>query len=406
MKILIVNDTYHPHVNGSSYFTQRFIHYLKQRGHNITVIGPSLNFHHSKREVDGVTVYTMRTSTFCFKNNWGFRYALPWFNKKYIRKIFDEIKPDLIHTQSHFPISRNVIDVAIEKKIHVMGTNHFMAENLTHYIPAPSFIRNWANKWMYKDFAKTFNKLEKITTPTLTAAKLIQKMIKKPIIVISNGIDLRIFNPNHPTKENLREKYKIPNNKTNLYYVGRLDKEKNLDMVIKSAAIAMKKIPFHMTLIGNGGEKENLKQLAKELGILDNITFTGFVPDEDLPYLYRFADCYVMAGTVELQSLTTMEAMATGLPILGVNAMAIPELVHDGKNGFLFEFNDIEGLADKMIKIVSDKQMREKMGKKSLQIIAKHDINKTLDAFEKIYKVLPGILTSGRLLGSRTSRRF
>lgn len=388
MKIIIANDTYHPHVNGCSYFSQRFVHYLKERGHDITVIGPSLDFHHSKREVDGVKVYGIRTSMFGFKNDWGFRYGLPWFNKGYIRQIFDEIKPDLVHTQSHFPISRDVIDVAIEKNIPVMGTNHFMAENMVHYLPGPEIFRTWLNKWLYKDFAGIFNKLQKITTPTATAAKLIQKLIFQPVIVVSNGIDLRIFNHNLAIKEELRKKYKIPNNKPNLCYVGRLDKEKNLDMAIKSAAIAMKKTPFHLTITGNGNEKENLKKLAKELGISDNTTFTGFVPDEDLPYLYKFADCFIMAGTVELQSLVTMEAMATGLPVLGVNAMAIPELVHDGENGFLFEFGDIEGLADKMVKIFSDEKTRKEMSKKSLEIIAKHDIEKTMDAFETLYKSL------------------
>ncbi|MCK9186433.1 glycosyltransferase [Candidatus Gracilibacteria bacterium] len=388
MKIIIVNDTYHPHVNGCSVFSQRFVHYLKERGHDITVIGPALEFKNSKREVNGVKVYGVKTSSLFFKNDWGFRYAIPWFNKKYIRQIFDEVKPDLLHTQSHFPISRNVIDVAIEKNIPLMGTNHFMAENLVHYLPGPEIFRKWLQEWLYKDFAKIFNKLQKITTPTATAAKLIQKRIKQPVQVISNGIDLKIFNQNLEKKEELNEKYNIPKNTPNLYYVGRLDKEKNLDMVIKSAAIAMQKVPFHLTLTGHGDEKENLKKLAKDLEISDHVTFTGFVSNEDLPYLYKLADCFVMAGTAELQSLVTMEAMATGLPVLGVNAMAIPELVHNGENGFLFEFGEVEDLADKMVKIFQNEKMRKEMSEKSLSIIEKHDIEKTLDEFEEIYKEL------------------
>ena len=110
------------------------------------------------------------------------------------------------------------------------------------------------------------------------------------------------------------------------------------------------------------------------------------MPDEDLPNLYKIADCFIIAGTAELQSLVTMEAMASGLPVVGVNAMALPELIHDGENGYLFELDNIESLTQSLIKILSDEKLRKQMGDKSLEIIQAHDINNSMVTFESLYQ--------------------
>jgi glycosyltransferase involved in cell wall biosynthesis len=135
-------------------------------------------------------------------------------------------------------------------------------------------------------------------------------------------------------------------------------------------------------------EKKILEHLADELGISGHVTFAGFVPDIDLPNLYCITDAFIIAGIAELQSIVTMEAMASGLPVVGVNAVALPELIHDGENGFLFENGDIKSLAEKMTKILSDESLRKQMGVKSLEIIAKHDIHKIIDEFEALYQKL------------------
>ena len=98
------------------------------------------------------------------------------------------------------------------------------------------------------------------------------------------------------------------------------------------------------------------------------------------------ADVAISPGNYELQSLSTMEAMATGLPIIAVRALALPELVHEGENGFLFEPGNSEQVTECLKKLISDDALREAMGRESLKIIQKHDIEKTLDTFEDVYK--------------------
>jgi glycosyltransferase involved in cell wall biosynthesis len=185
----------------------------------------------------------------------------------------------------------------------------------------------------------------------------------------------------------LRQRYNLPN-KPILLFVGRLDKEKNVDLVIRALASIDSKIAPHFLIAGKGYEMENLRQLARELKIEDRVTFAGFVSDEDLPFLYNTATVFINAGIAELQSLVVMEAMATGLPVIGVNAMALPELIHDGENGYLFPAGDIGKLASCIQKIFSNAEQREIMAKKSLEIIANHDVEKTMSRFESLYRDL------------------
>jgi glycosyltransferase involved in cell wall biosynthesis len=169
-------------------------------------------------------------------------------------------------------------------------------------------------------------------------------------------------------------------------YLGRLDKEKYVDFLLKAFAIATKKIDAHFVTAGFGAEEANLKKLVTDLGIEKSVTFTGFVPDKDKPNLYRVADCFLIAGTVELQSIATMEAMASGLPIIAVNAMALPHLVKHGKNGFLFQEGQTESVAKHIVSIFSDKELRNKMSEESLKIIEEHDINKIIKKYESLYQ--------------------
>jgi 1,2-diacylglycerol 3-alpha-glucosyltransferase len=102
--------------------------------------------------------------------------------------------------------------------------------------------------------------------------------------------------------------------------------------------------------------------------------------------MYQAADVFVIAGVAELQSIVTMEAMASGLPILAVNAMALPELCHDGENGYLFEMENENALSEKVAILATDLVLRKTMSGKSLEIIQKHDIRKTIPQFEELYK--------------------
>jgi 1,2-diacylglycerol 3-alpha-glucosyltransferase len=382
MRILTATDTYYPDVNGAAYFTYRLATLLAKRRHNVFVMCPSRSFRNTIMNDQAVAVYGIRSIHLPVYQN--FRVS-PLFTSRTIRRVMREISPDIVHIQNHFLIGKEAVSAAKKLGIPVMGTNHFMPQNLTHYLHLPGITERWLQRFAWRQFVKVFQQLDFVTTPTRTAAALLVKAgLKKEVVPVSCGIDLERFKPTNDGAY-LRQRFAIPTDKPVLLYVGRLDKEKRIDMILGALPDISRVTGVHLVLAGIGKEKRNLEELAEKLGIQQEVTFTGFVPDEDLQNIYRVADLFVTAGIAELQSIVTMEAMASGLPVVAVNAMALPELVHDGENGYLFSDGDRQMFTEKVIAILSDQAMRVKMSEKSLEIIRDHDINKTIQKYEAIY---------------------
>ena len=175
-----------------------------------------------------------------------------------------------------------------------------------------------------------------------------------------------------------------------LLYVGRLDPEKHIEEILAAVTAAIKKIDFCFVIVGKGIKKQALEQLADKLGITRNVIFTGYVPDEDLPYFYKLSRCFIIASIAELLSLGMLQAMASGLPVIAVDAGALSEIVKDGVNGYLFKEGDITAIIQYIGRIITNDELCREMGQKSMEISRKHDIYKTVDSFENLYRQLYG----------------
>ena len=150
-----------------------------------------------------------------------------------------------------------------------------------------------------------------------------------------------------------------------------------------------KRVEIALTYIHGIGQT-TAKKLTAQLGIADRVTFHGLVTDEQLRELYSRSSVFAIASIAELQSIVTMEAMASALPVVGANAVALPHLVHDGENGHLFEPGNVDDLADKLTQVLTASPAEyERMQRASLDGVAVHDINRTLDTFEALYRDEP-----------------
>ncbi|MCW3106422.1 MAG: putative Glucosyltransferase [Segetibacter sp.] len=382
MKILFVSDTYYPHLNGVYYFVCRIAPLLQEKGHQVAVIAPSETIHSSLEKIDDIAVHGVPSLPVLLYPK--VRIPIPVLVKSRVSNLIRTFKPDVIHIQDHFMISKAVIKVGKNLRIPVIGTNHFMPENLTALVRSEKWKKK-LEKMLWSDFSKVLNQTKVITTPTETGARLIRPKLNVKVIAISSGIDLHDFNPLGNPGE-IRLKYNIPN-KPVLLFVGRLDPEKHIEEILQAVAIIAKKIDFCFVVVGKGLRKKALEQLTEELGISGNVIFTGFVPEEDLPFLYKLSHCFIIASIAELLSLATLQAMASGLPIIAANAGALPELVQDKINGYLFNTNDIEKLTQSIYDILTNDAIYFSMCEKSLERAAQHDINNTVESFEKLYKL-------------------
>lgn len=380
MRILFVCDTYYPQLNGVYYFVCRIAPLLQDRGHHVAVIAPSESLYSSLKKIDRLDVYGIPSLPILHYPN--VRFPIPFLLRYRIKQILNRFNPDIIHLQDHFSISKAVVRVNKKAGIPIIGTNHFMTENLTSFVHSEKWKRILST-YFWSQFSKVFNQLLLVTTPSETAARLIRPKLRVEVISISSGIDLEKFNPVGNTEE-VRAKYSIPK-KPVILFVGRLDPEKNIEEIIQAVALAVKKVDFYFVIVGRGIKKPALEKLALELGISDRVVFTGFVSDADLPFIYKLSRCFIISSIAELLSLSALQGMASGLPIIAADKGALGELVHDKVNGYLYRSGNIKMVVKCINEIISQDDLYKNMGKKSLEFSLKHDIHKTVEAFEKIY---------------------
>ena len=385
MKILLGSDTYYPHVNGASYFTQRLAAGLQGRGHNVHVICPAQGRHSAITQHGCVVVHGI--ASLPVPGYSAVRFSPLPFVYNQILGAVDRITPDVIHIQNHFFIGRALIGIAQELSIPIVATNHFVPENFLVHVPFLSTRHQRAlDHWLWRDLCQAYNRATIITAPSPPAAQILtDRGITGMVTAISCGVDLARFTPHH-TGQIIKDTYRLPARPTYLY-VGRLDQEKHIDELIKALPLVRRQVDAQLVIVGSGPLRAPLVELAKREHVDDQVIFTGFLKDDDLPHAYAACDVFCHAGTAELQSIVTLEAMATGKPVIAANAMALPFLVHNGVNGYTFEPGAIQTLAARVIELLTDQTKRVAMGQKSLEIVAPHQIQHTVDAYERLYDV-------------------
>lgn len=379
LTILIAADTYPPDMNGAARFGQRLAEGLLQLGHQVHVIAPRSNSGKSfTSNENGIIEYRLRSHAVPTHNS--FRMCFPWQIKKEITEIFDKVQPDVVHLQCHFLIGRCSVNEAIRRKIHTVATNHVMPENVTPFVPLPNILLKLLIKYLWYDASKVLKKSAVITAPTDLASKTLSEKFDLPgIITISNGIDPSLYELK-PNEHIEKPAYPI------VLFVGRLAKEKHVDELIKAVAKTKSAFNVHAEIIGEGEILQNLKDLAASLNISDRVKFLGAISDEELRKAYLRATMFCMPGTAELQSLATLEAMSASLPVILADALALPHLVKQGKNGYLFQPGNDNELAEKINKIIAlPEDDRLKMGQFGRGIATEHHIQKTLSSFESLY---------------------
>jgi len=226
--------------------------------------------------------------------------------------------------------------------------------------------------------------------PTKTIAKTVNAMGGFMPLAISNGVDLKRFAPVQERINYSKQLYKrlgLNPRKPTILHVGRLDKDKQVDVIIRSASKAMEKIDAQLLVVGDGECREDLTKLTIRLGIRDRTSFPGFMdPVEEIPAVYKIASVFTTASEIETQGLVLLEALATELPVVAVEATCIPEVVKHNINGFLTQPGDEAAITDRLIEILRDPVRARQMGRLGRLIAENHAINNSIDRHEILYK--------------------
>ena len=404
MRVVIATDAYYPMTNGVAVFSRNLAEGLAKRGHEVMVICPSFNGRRHKRNdrKTGVIMFSLKSLRFPFYPDQiekapemkrilyrnGLHVAVNPYHQ--IKKVLDDFQPDVIHLQTAGMIGVATRMYVEKRKVPLVSTGHSYPDNFTGQFkllkpvkkPVDAMTKNYLNSFLkHSDYA---------TMPAEMAIDDLvpknRKRFKVTVEPLSNGVDLSQFSPGTPTSKVLK-KYKIDPSKPRVIYVGRVDPEKSVETVLLAFSRALKKVPnAEMLVVGDGIDRGRLERKIASEGLSEKIRFLGKVMPPELQDVYRTGSVFATASETETQGIVLIEAAATGLPLIAVDAGAIREVCQNGKNGFLCKPGDVKRIAEAMSKILADKKMREKYSKESLKIAKKHDLNTTLQRFEEIYQ--------------------
>lgn len=383
MHICMVSDLFDTPFGGVSRAIRRVSRKLIEKGNTVTILTSNYGNKRRLKKQDEFNIY--RFPSMSIPRSEG-EYTLAFPSLKKIYEIFRKEKIEIVHCHTPSPLALSCISAAEKMNIPKVGTHHLLAEtfSLNTLLKSENF-----ETLFYEILNRFYNRLDLVIGPSHYAVKVLQKHgLKVKSEVVSNGIDLTNFSPNSEC-ESFLKKFNLDEESRKVLFVGRLMKEKGLDVLFQAYQLVNEKIPnTRLILVGKGYLRKDLEKLAEKLSLDDKVIFTGFISDELLKQAYLASDIFVLPSRAETQSLVLLEASAMGLPLVGARITAIPELVRDGWNGYTFEPENYKDLAQKIIKILSNDKLMEKFSKNSLKLAEKHDLNKSVNKLEELYRSL------------------
>jgi len=273
-------------------------------------------------------------------------FTIPFDTKNVINKI-KEINPDIVHVHgTHYPYS--YISGAIPEKYSVLLTVHGIMAIEYKFNERFNYLGGFFN-YLFEKYA--FSRVKNIIACSQIMKENISKLSKAEIYVIPNGIDL-----SHICGEiKLLKSIKSPS----IFYIGLLENIKGVDILIKAMKIIKKEIPdIHLYIAGEGSQKGNLIKLVKKLDLDKNIDFLGYISGEKKYSYFKAVDLCVVPSRYESFGIVILEAMACGKPVVASNVGNIPSLLTDDI-GFKFESDNEKDLAEKIIKLLKNQDLRD-----------------------------------------------
>lgn len=333
MRIALFTETYFPSVNGVAAHVKTLRNGLIELGHEVLVVTADKHCKHHYIE-DGV----LRCPSIEIKRIYGFGAASPISRKR--MKMISDFKPDIVHIHHEFGIGISGILCARTLNIPLIYTLHTMYDQYIYYV-APRPLLRVATRFSHKYERFIALRANALTGPSKKCSEYFERIgVQKEVNLIPNSADLELFRPDVATEKfqnEFREKHGIPKDSMLACFVGRLGQEKSIDVLLNFWAETIKKQDrLHLVIIGEGPEGDALKQQVKDLGISDMITFTGLVSHDTMPLYFASCDIYITASLSEMNSISMLEAMASGLPILQRYDELNADQISSGVNGYLF----------------------------------------------------------------------
>lgn len=379
MRIFLISHGYPPTLSGVTLVAQKLARAMVRRGHSVTVAAAGRGDHRIEED-EGVRVVRLQSRSNPFWSDG----ALPVVSQAELRQIVGEANPDIVHSHETALLSLQLLRLGLDHEVPIVATCHYLPRFVSQYVGWDGRLDVLAESVVWEYAIRLLNQFDQAVFPSNTqAAAFAERGLLVPTTVISNGVDLDRYRPGRQGVEAVEAKYRLPSGRR-ILFVSRLAKDKRVDVLIRSM-IHLQETGTHLILVGTGDDRVHLSDIVADLHLGESVHFLGFVPEEDLPSIYRASDLFAIASECEVQSIPTLQALATGLPVVAVEAAALPDLVTDGVNGFLVPPDDPRSFAIAVRDIFDDPERAALMGSAGLQTSRSHSDPATFSAHEKLY---------------------
>ncbi len=331
MNILMLTNTYTPHVGGVARSIERFVTSFRARGHRVLVIAPEFE-EMPENETDVVRVPAIQNF-----NGSDFSVALPI--PLFLQTEIDAIRPDLVHSHHPFLLGGAAIRIASARSLPIVFTHHTLYERYTHYVPGDSP----AMKRFVIDLSTSYaNMCDQVIAPSETIADLVRSRgVVSPVDVVPTGLDIEAFAGGDGS--GYRDRLGIPRDAIVVGHVGRLAPEKNIGFLARVIAGYVQTDPAaHVLIVGVGPSESVIQQAFDQPANQMRLHMAGQQMGRELADAYAAMDVFAFASHTETQGMVLTEAMAAGVPVVAIDAPGVREVVVDGCNGRLLPSEDGE----------------------------------------------------------------
>lgn len=375
---MLTTHGYPPTVSGVTLVVQRLARALVGRGHRVTVLAGSDTFRAYDSYDRGVHVIRLDSR----RNPYWQANPMPIGAAEALQRLVHRERPDAVHAHDALPFLLHLARAHDRLGPPLVATCHYYPSFVASYLADGQLTQDLVENLAWQYTIGLYNRVPNVVFATRTHQDRFKaKGLSTRTHVISNGVDLQRYSPLTPPLDTA-ERYGLPAG-PKLLAVGRLARDKDLEVLVR-AVRRLEHPDAALVLVGEGPHREALEETARRSGVDGRIHFMGFVPEDDLPGLYRACDVFVISSNHEVQSLPALQAAAVGLPIVAADRGALPEICRDGENGLLVRSVSSAEWAGK-IGAALEPGAHERMAQAGLRLAREHDERLTFDRYESLY---------------------
>ena len=389
MRIGMMADLYKPHVSGVTNYIALNKAYLEQLGHQVFV------FTFNAGDYVDEETNVIRSPSLALLDT-GYYFSLRY--TKEARRLLHTM--DVVHVHHPFLSGPLALLYCRPRGIPIVFTNHTRYDLYAQaYLPAmPDIVGNAALQSYLPSFCRA---VDLVISPSPGMREVLMQFgVDVPIEVVPNGVDLTPFA--HPAMPVTRAELGFQPEDIVLLFVGRLGPEKNLDFLLRSFTGATQAYNhLRLVLIGAGPAQEDLEDRVNRSGIQHAVRFMGPVAYDQMPRYMAMADAFVTASVTEVHPLTVIEAMAAGLPVVGIQSPGVGDTVKNDETGYLVPQEDLAMFTAKIIRMAVDSSSRQRMSHQARLEAQNYAIDLTsqllLDQYQRVVQAAVGRRSTWRV---------